>query len=456
MRSIFFSIQANRKLAIGRYWLALMLSLLLPSAYAATAASIAHGSTLYATICSTCHGPNAADNVNRISAGAYNPTLIQSLININFGGMGVLKTQYQLTSTDITDAANYLGSVFQPGQGAAGFAASPSSISFGSRAVGSSGGGTTLSLSNTGTGTLNILGITSSSSDFVIASGCPASLAPAAVCFVTVTFAPKVAGPISGSLTIQTNTTPASTQLAVSGIGIGPYTGLWWNPNESGWGMSLTQQGVNIFLAWYTYDQSGAPIWYVMSACRVAGKGCGGDIYAVAGGTSMAVPWNGVAKLVTKVGTGSLAFTDNDNGVFTYSLNGANGVKNIARQVFAAGTAQPALDYTALWWNPNESGWGVALTQQFGMIFAALYTYDAAGAPIWYVASSCPVIGTGCSGDLYQVNGGFAPTSTWNGSKLAVAKIGTVSFAFADNSAGIMTYTINGAAGSRSIIRQSF
>jgi hypothetical protein len=32
---------------------------------------------------------------------------------------------------------------------------------------------------------------------------------------------------------------------------------------------------------------------------------------------------------------------------------------------------------TGLWGNQNESGWGTAITQEYGMMFVTLYTYDA-------------------------------------------------------------------------------
>jgi hypothetical protein len=235
-----------------------------------------------------------------------------------------------------------------------------------------------------------------------------------------------------------------------------PYTGLWWIQNESGWGMSLTQHGSIIFVAAYTYDQTGQPAWYVMSSCPLTGVSCSGEIYKVSGGTSPVVPWNGSGKVVSSVGSGTLTFADANTGTFAFTINGVTGSKSITRQVFATGTTQPTVDYTDLWWNPNESGWGVALTQQYGMIFAAWYGYDSSGNAIWYVASSCPVVGSGCTGDLYQVTGGSSLTSVWNGANKIVTQVGTTGFAFTDANNGIMNYTINGVAGSRIITRQSF
>ncbi|CAN5286240.1 hypothetical protein BH11PSE11_BH11PSE11_07930 [soil metagenome] len=231
-------------------------------------------------------------------------------------------------------------------------------------------------------------------------------------------------------------------------------TGLWWNPNESGWGMSLTQQGSVIFVAWYTYDAAGKPSWYVMSNCALIGQTCSGDIYSVAGGTQLTAPWNGAGKVVTRVGNGSIAFSGEDNAIFNYSVNGVDGVRSISRQVFATGSTRPLIDYSSLWWNAGESGWGVALTQEYGIIFAALYTYELSGKAIWYVASNCPVTGNGCSGELYEVTGGTAPSLPWNGSNKSVRSAGTVSFNFTDSGSGTMNYTINGVSAARAITRQ--
>ena len=102
----------------------------------------------------------------------------------------------------------------------------------------------------------------------------------------------------------------------------------------------------------------------------------------------------------------------------------------ITRQVFATGTAPPAVDYTDLWGNPNESGWGVTLTQQFGILFAAWFVYDTTGKPIWYAATNCAVTATGCAGELYRVDSGVPLTKAWNGAKPVATKVGDVTFTF--------------------------
>lgn len=247
-------------------------------------------------------------------------------------------------------------------------------------------------------------------------------------------------------------------QSVSSGTSNSPYTGLWWNSNESGWGISVTQHTSMIFAAIYTYDVAGKPIWYVMSSCPVSGASCTGPIYKVTGCTPPTQGWNcpTLSKTVTKVGDGNLTFDDVNNGSFVFTIDGVFNAKTITRQSIASGSVTPVPDYSDLWWNASESGWGVALTQQYGTIFATWYTYDGAGQPLWVVASNCPVVANSCSGKLYRVNGGTPITSAWNGTKKVVTEVGTVQFTFSDANNGVMSYVIEGVSSSRAITRQSF
>lgn len=238
------------------------------------------------------------------------------------------------------------------------------------------------------------------------------------------------------------------------------YQDLWYNPNESGWGMSIMQHHSTAFNTIYTYDAAGMPTWFVMSNCAMSQNGCAGDIYKVSGGTPPAVPWSDASKAVARVGSGSLSFADSGNATFNFNIDGQQGSKSIVRQLFGATTTPPFVDYTDLWWaSPagSESGWGLAISQQYQMLFVTWYTYDGSGNPLWYVASSCPLLGdSGCTGDLYQVSGGSPLITTWSGLNKVISKIGFVTLSFTDDSNGIMSYSINGISGSKSITRQSF
>src|SRR6185295_19593915 len=54
--------------------------------------------------------------------------------------------------------------------------------------------------------------------------------------------------------------------LETSSTPFADFTDLWWNPNESGWGLNLIQHPTNqIFGVWYTYDANGKRTWFFMS-----------------------------------------------------------------------------------------------------------------------------------------------------------------------------------------------
>lgn len=115
--------------------------------------------------------------------------------------------------------------------------------------------------------------------------------------------------------------------------------GLWWRSpanSESGWGMALTQQGSILFVAWYTYDTSGNPLWLVITRGeRIAANTWSGTIFQTRGPAFSAVPWNPSQVTATAVGSGTLTFTDADNGSFAYTVNGVSQTKAITRQIYA-------------------------------------------------------------------------------------------------------------------------
>lgn len=251
----------------------------------------------------------------------------------------------------------------------------------------------------------------------------------------------------SGSVSVAAPTQP------------GPLSGLWWNANESGWGIDFTQRRNIVFAAWYTYDASGNPKWYVASNCTMPAAGltsgtCTGSLYEVNGPTFFGTAFDPGAAKVTAAGSLSVTFQDANNASMSYTVGSQSRTVAITRQPIASGST-PGADYTDLWWNANESGWGMALAQQGSVMFLAWYVYDATGKPVWYVASNCTVSGNGCSGSLYRTTGP-AFGSTFNPAQVQVSSTGTVSLSFTDASNGVLNYTVNGVSGSKAITRQAF
>ena len=241
----------------------------------------------------------------------------------------------------------------------------------------------------------------------------------------------------------------------------GALSGLWWNAAESGWGIHFTQRGSNLFAAWYTYDAAGNPKWYVAPNCRFADANatsgsCTSPLYEVNGPTFFGTAFNPSLVHATQDGTLTLNFQDAGTASLSYSLPGFSRTVAIARQVFpVAQTATPAVDYTDLWWNSDESGWGMAITHQFGNIFLAWYVYDANGKPFWYVAPACTVEGSSCSGTLYRTTGpAFGPPL--DPTKVQATSVGSAIVSFVDANNAVLSYTVDGVSGTKAIKRQLF
>jgi cytochrome c553 len=112
------------------------------------------------------------------------------------------------------------------------------------------------------------------------------------------------------------------------------YSDLWWNPNESGWGMNLVQHASNnVFGVIYTYEAPNRPVWYVLPAGTwTASNVYTGILYHVTGSPANVTSF----KLgdVTQVGSATLTFTDNGHASVTYTVNGVQVTKLIERQPY--------------------------------------------------------------------------------------------------------------------------
>lgn len=112
-------------------------------------------------------------------------------------------------------------------------------------------------------------------------------------------------------------------------------------------------------------------------------------------------------------------------------------------------------NYTALWWNAAESGWGINLNHQGNIVFATLFTYNANGTPVWLVMSNGARQPDGSyQGTLYRTSGPAFNASPWTA--FTAHEVGTMRLAFSTPEAGTLTYTFNGVSVTKSITRQAF
>ncbi len=242
------------------------------------------------------------------------------------------------------------------------------------------------------------------------------------------------------------------------------FQGLWWNPNESGWGISFAHQGDIIFATWFTYDAQGSPWWLIAELHKSATGLYSGPISTVTGPPYTALPF-APAPVETNVGTMTAAFTDPSHGTLAYTVNGVSQTKTIVPQVFGVlptcvwGAQQNlalATNYTDLWWNASESGWGVSFSHQSDTLFATWYTYDAQGKPWWLVAVLNKTASGVYSGPISTVTAPPFDATPWDTAAVVETEVGTAIATFANGNSATFAYTLNGVAASKTITRQVF
>jgi hypothetical protein len=75
------------------------------------------------------------------------------------------------------------------------------------------------------------------------------------------------------------------------------YTDLWWNPEESGWGINVTHQGEILFATLFTYGGDGEPDWFAMSRGERQEDGSYlGELYRARGPVFHASPWSPITS----------------------------------------------------------------------------------------------------------------------------------------------------------------
>lgn len=117
-------------------------------------------------------------------------------------------------------------------------------------------------------------------------------------------------------------------------VPLGNFSDLWWNPSESGWGITIVEHpSSNVFAAWFVYGSDGKPIWYVLPGGSWKTGLFSGNLYRTTG------PYFGGAfspaeVTATRAGTASLSFTDLSHGTLSYTVDGVTATKSIEREAF--------------------------------------------------------------------------------------------------------------------------
>lgn len=117
------------------------------------------------------------------------------------------------------------------------------------------------------------------------------------------------------------------------------------------------------------------------------------------------------------------------------------------------GTQAFAGNLGGIWWNKNESGWGVNFSQQADVIFASIFVYRPSGQPVWYVStmrSTTNAPGT-FGGDLFETTGLYFGAGPFIPSAVSARRVGAMNFVATSGTSGTLNYTVDGVSITKSI-----
>jgi hypothetical protein len=122
--------------------------------------------------------------------------------------------------------------------------------------------------------------------------------------------------------------------------GNGWRTGMWFAPDESGWGVNIIEQGDTIFATLFVYDAQGRPRWYVASQLGQSGNTAegtainSGALYEATGPSFGAPAFDPSAVFRRQVGTMSFQVRSPGSALLTYAIDGVQVAKSVTQFAF--------------------------------------------------------------------------------------------------------------------------
>jgi hypothetical protein len=142
-----------------------------------------------------------------------------------------------------------------------------------------------------------------------------------------------------------------------------------------------------------------------------------------------------------------------------YTIDGVSGRKHITRQLFAPQDPTPlAGDYADMWWGgSSQNGWGIAWLQQYRTLFGVWFTYDANGAPTWFVMPSGVWSDASTyEGRLYRTTGSPLLGAAYDPSAFRSSDAGPFRLRFTADGRAALDVTLDGHSSSLALSRQPF
>lgn len=240
---------------------------------------------------------------------------------------------------------------------------------------------------------------------------------------------------------------------------------LWWGgASESGWGLSATQRGERLFNVWFVYDASGRPTWFVQPGGEWHG-GVGayfqGPVYS-----PRSAPWFAydTARFSAgeAIGNASMSFMGPSAAWSSFDTNRTKEQrswgKRVERQPFGGSDSAPLPGVGGLWWGGmSQNGWGVAIHEHGSRLFLVWFTYDAEGAPTWFVMpDGAWTDRTTHSGVVYRTSGPPWTQASFDPAGVHVSSVGTYRLMFESKDSARMEMRVEGRSVSLRLERQLF
>ena len=113
-------------------------------------------------------------------------------------------------------------------------------------------------------------------------------------------------------------------------------TDMWWGgPEQNGWGIAIHQQQDVLFMVWFTYDENGAPTWFVMPGGNWRdGNTYVGSVYRTHGAPWFPGPYDASRLSIAPVGDFTLQFATKDRAVMQLKVDGRSASLDLVRQQF--------------------------------------------------------------------------------------------------------------------------
>lgn len=242
-------------------------------------------------------------------------------------------------------------------------------------------------------------------------------------------------------------------------------SGVWWNPDESGWGLFVVDQGNAMGSVWFTHDSDGEPVWFLAPTTPQADGSQRGSLHRFTG-VPLAQIQGQASDPGTVIGETRMQFSGANALSFSYTVNGQTRTRELKRFDFggqdivcraSTGPRIDAQNFSDMWWNPSSSGWGLHISHVGENLYFSWYTYDSDREPVYYIGETRRQADGSYAGELFRSKDG-TPFQLIDGApaNAGTDRVGSTRLRFSSGTQASFEYTIGNVTQSKSIERFVF